>query len=139
MSQVQGPCWVRFADGHVQWLPNGWKALSPKAQKLPCFDLEQLFRAPQPLPETPWQPQTRDEYEQAVWDAYRTSDLYGPFLRQCGLSGPDDFEQALESKVILNADDPEDIEINGPLYLGDHVLHTVTAFSSGLPFQPPKD
>lgn len=68
--------------------------------------------------------------EQDVWDAYRQEPDHAAFLQRGGVEGPGDLDAALESKLVLNEDDPEDIEISGPLYLGDYVLHTLTVYAA---------
>ena len=86
---IEGPCWIRYNDGRVAWLQLGWRALMSECKKLQGMDLPGLSLG---VPEPVWQPQTREEYEQAVWDAYRVNDRYSPFLAQCGLDGPDDLD-----------------------------------------------
>lgn len=68
--------------------------------------------------------------EQDIWDAYRQDPEHRPHLQTGGVGGSGDLEAAMRSKVILNEDDPEDIEMSGPLYLGDYVLHTLTAYAA---------
>lgn len=128
---VQGPCWVRWEDGHVAWLGRGWKALGAECERLPALDLSSLFVKPPPPAERPL---TREEYNQRVWDLYRVSDLGAP-CREHGLGGPDDFTAALESNIIIHEGDGTEDDL--PIYLGEHVVHTVTAFAAGLPFEAP--
>lgn len=133
MSQVAGPCWVKWADGHVQWLGRGWKALGAECERLPVMDLSRLFVEPPPPAELPL---TREEYNQKVWDLYRVSD-YGAPCRAHELGGPGDFEAALESDICIHEGDGTEDDL--PIYLGEHVVHTITAFAARLPFKAPCD
>jgi len=63
--------------------------------------------------------------DKLAWDLYRVSDDNMQILQAAGVGGPDDMEAASESLYVLNANDPEDIEEAGPLYLKDHVIHTI--------------
>ena len=70
--------------------------------------------------------------EQAAWDAYRVHPDHKPLLDSFGLSGCDDLDEALDSKlwVLAPEDDLEfDGESAGGITLGAHVLHTLSAFS----------
>lgn len=67
--------------------------------------------------------------EQAIWDAYRQHPDHSAILQAAGVGGPEDLDAALESEYLLNADDPEDLRESGPLYVKDHVLHTLTVFA----------
>ena len=68
--------------------------------------------------------------EQAIWDAYRADPRHQPILQAAGLDGPNDMDAALDSdfEVVPAGDDPEE---EPPILLGDHVLHTITAFAAG--------
>lgn len=144
MSMLKGPCWVRYNDGHVAWLQDGWEGLSTDCERLPVMDLSGLLVKPPTFPtgEIAWKDTylakpvlwTREEYEQKVWDLYRVTDHAAP-CRVHRLGGPDDFAAALGSDIIIHEGDGT--EDDPPIYLGEHVLHTVTTFAAGLPFKRP--
>lgn len=66
--------------------------------------------------------------DQVLWDAYRQHPDNKPLLEAAGVAGPDDLDAALKSKHVIETC-AQDVEDNGPLLLGDHVLHTLGVFA----------
>lgn len=74
-------------------------------------------------------PNPEADYQQRVWDTYRTD---RELLLRAGVQGAHQMEEALASTFVVHAADLQDDPGDTDILLGTHVLHMLAATSAGL-------